>query len=51
MLLLFPLVGRPMEVRAAIFPAWIEGLGASNSCQISAMTKTEGARDGVMKAS
>ena len=30
----------------AVFPAWIEGLGASKSCRISPMTKTEGGRDG-----
>ena len=30
----------------ALFPAWTEGLGASNSGRISPMTKTEGGRDG-----
>ena len=38
--------GGPMEVRVALFPALIEGLGASNSCRISPMTKTERGRDG-----
>ena len=37
-----------MEIRVALFLAWIEGLGAPNSCRNSpmTMTKTERGRDG-----